>query len=118
MPFDVAKTLWALGIGAVLLVGVDQLARLAAPNLKLGYRILLLGALMCTSSVRWGFISLQAAPLIFGLLGLYLLALDREVAPLSGADDHRIRMSIGVDLRRNRKLDRRRVLIAKYTGTR
>ena len=35
------------------------------------------GAVMCSSSIRWGFQLLQAAPLALGLMGLFLAALLR-----------------------------------------
>jgi hypothetical protein len=77
LPFSLAKMTWALLLWVVLLTGVNKLLRMAAPNLPFGYRLLILGGIMSTSVVRWGFISLQPAPLIFGLLGFYMDALAR-----------------------------------------
>jgi Glycosyltransferase family 87 len=74
LPFGVAKASWTVAIAVVLFAGLHELLRLVTPRMPLGYRVLILGALSVSAAVRWGFISLQAAPLLFGLLGLYLAA--------------------------------------------
>ncbi|MBV9354476.1 MAG: DUF2029 domain-containing protein, partial [Chloroflexi bacterium] len=84
LPVEAARSVWFLLSVGVLLVGVYQLMRLFAPSWTLGVRIAVLGTLMCTSAARWGFYYLQPAPLIFGLLCLYLVALNRKRSVLAG----------------------------------
>jgi hypothetical protein len=67
----------------VLLGGVNQLMRTVSPGLPGATRMLVLGALTCTSAARWGFYYLQGAPLVFGLLCLYVVALHRNRALLA-----------------------------------
>jgi hypothetical protein len=75
LPLGIARTIWFALTCAVLLVGVHQLLRLLLPRLRAEYRVLILGAVMCASSVRWGLLYLQTAPLIFGLLCLFVVEL-------------------------------------------
>lgn len=78
LPLAAAKLTWFAASTAVLLLGFDRLLGLVAPRLPTGYRVLALGALLCSSAARWPFLYLQAAPLVFGLLCLELVALHRR----------------------------------------
>lgn len=72
LPFALAKPLWFLFMWTVLLIGVYRLTLYFAPTMHPSHRLLILGLVMCSSAVRWGFVDLQMAPAILGLLGLYL----------------------------------------------
>lgn len=72
LPFAVAKPLWFLFMWSVLLIGVYRLTLYFSPTMHRSHRLLILGLVMCSSAVRWGFVDLQMAPAILGLLGLYL----------------------------------------------
>jgi hypothetical protein len=78
LPYEIAKLLYFILSTAVLLGGVYRLMQLYTPCLPFGTRILILGAVLCSSGARWAFLDLQAAPLIFGLLGLFLWELDKQ----------------------------------------
>jgi hypothetical protein len=78
LPFDLAKTALFLLSCAVLLAGGNMLLQLVFPRWHLGYRVLLLGALMSASATRWAFLYMQTAPLIFGLLCMFVVALHRR----------------------------------------
>jgi hypothetical protein len=78
LPYEIAKGLFFILSTAVLLGGTYRLMQLFTDGLQLGTRVLILGAVMCSAGARWGFFYLQAAPLVFGLLGLFLWELDRK----------------------------------------
>lgn len=78
LPYQSAKVLYFLLSIAVLLGGTWRLMQLYTDGLRIGTRVLILGALLCSSGARWGFFYLQAAPLIFGLLGLFLWELHEQ----------------------------------------
>jgi hypothetical protein len=78
IPFQVARVVWFVLSNTVLLVGASQLIQLMAPRLKVGYRALVLGALLCASGTRWAFLFLQAAPLVLGLLCMFVVAVQRR----------------------------------------
>jgi len=78
LPYEIAKVLYYILSTAVLLGGVYRLMQLFTNSLQFGTRVLILGALPCSAGARWGFFYLQAAPLVFGLLGLLLWALHKQ----------------------------------------
>lgn len=85
LPYQLAKITWFVLACGVLLGGVWQLMRVFVPDMATGYRVLVLGALMCTSAARWGFFYMQAAPLLFGLLCFFVVALHRKHAGIAFA---------------------------------
>jgi Glycosyltransferase family 87 len=78
LPYETAKVLYFFLSVTVLLAGVWRLMQLFTKDFKFHTRLLVLGAIFCSSGSRWGFFYLQAAPLIFGLLGLLLWELDKR----------------------------------------
>jgi hypothetical protein len=78
LPYGLARAAFFLISSAVLLAGAYQLIELLLPRWHIGYRMLLLGAFFCASANRWAFLYLQAAPLIFGLLCMFVVALQRR----------------------------------------
>lgn len=78
LPYPAARMAWFwLGVAAVLF-GLWRLMRLLAPKWDSSTCLLLLGLVMCSSSVRWAFKVGQHAPLVLGLLGLFFVALARD----------------------------------------
>ncbi len=78
LPYGPARAAFFLISCLVLLAGANQLIQLLKPRWHMGYRVLLLGGLMCASANRWAFLYLQAAPLIFGLLCMFVVALHQR----------------------------------------
>ena len=78
LPYEIAKVLYFILSTAVLLGGTYRLMQLFTNDLQFGTRVLILGAVLCSAGARWGFFYLQAAPLVFGLLGLFLWELDKK----------------------------------------
>jgi hypothetical protein len=78
LPYEIAKVLYFILCTVVLLLGTYRLMELFTNGLQFGTRVLILGAVLCSSGARWGFFYLQAAPLVFGLLGLFLWELDKK----------------------------------------
>jgi hypothetical protein len=78
LPYEIAKVLYFILSTAVLLGGTYRLMQLFTNELQFGTRVLVLGAVLCSAGARWGFFYLQAAPLIFGLLGLFLWELHEK----------------------------------------
>jgi hypothetical protein len=78
LPYEIAKVLYFVVSTAVLLGGTYRVMQLFTAGLQFGTRVLILGAVLCSSGARWGFLYLQAAPLVFGLLGLFLWELDKQ----------------------------------------
>ncbi len=75
LPFRAASLLFILVDYAVLVYGVWRLTVAFAPEWDARYRILAIGLTVCAGSVRWGFGLLQVAPLMLGLLAVFVGAL-------------------------------------------
>jgi len=78
LPYEIAKALYFILSTAALLGGTYRLMQLFTQGLQFGTRVLILGAVLCSAGSRWGFFYLQPAPLVFGLLGLFLWELDKR----------------------------------------
>jgi Glycosyltransferase family 87 len=78
LPYGIAKVLYFILSTVVLLGGTYRLMQLFTDGLHFSTRILILGAVLCSAGARWGLFYLQAAPLVFGLLGLFLWELDKR----------------------------------------
>jgi hypothetical protein len=78
LPYEIAKVLYFILATTVLLGGMCRLMQLFTNGLQFGTQVLILGAVLCSAGARWGFFYLQQAPLIFGLLGLFLWELDKQ----------------------------------------
>lgn len=74
-PYGVAKVLWFLAICASLVFGVRAMVRVAAPRAGFHVWTLCAGIVLVSSAVRWGMALLQGAPLLLGLLCLFIAAL-------------------------------------------
>jgi len=78
LPYAVGQAAWFCLLTGVLMAGIWELLATFAPESRPATRVLLLGLVLCSSSLRWGFQLLQSAPLALGLLGLFLAALARN----------------------------------------
>ncbi len=78
LSYSAAKLVWFCLLTGVLAWGLWELIGAFAPRIGPAQRLLWLGALICCSSIRWGFLLLQSAPLALGLTGLFLAALLRN----------------------------------------
>jgi hypothetical protein len=77
-PFFVAKTLWFLVINGTLVLGVRALVRSAAPRAGAHLWMATSGAILLSAAIRWGMMLLQGAPIVLGLLCLFVVALQEE----------------------------------------
>lgn len=82
--FGIAKFLFFWLMTGALIGGLWTAMAVFLRETPPARRFLVLGLLMCCSANRWGFQLLQAAPLILGLLGLYMAALHRGRTGLAG----------------------------------
>lgn len=85
LPFSVlayvaGQKLWFLVMMAVMLIGVWSFLNCFAQKLTVAQRTVILGAICCSSCMRWGFYALQAAPMLVGLLGLFLVGIKKKNA--------------------------------------
>jgi hypothetical protein len=75
VPYWLARELWFFAGIAVMFYGLGRFMAAYVPGWDRSLRVLVLGAIMCTSCVRWGFKVAQPASLILGLFGLFLAEL-------------------------------------------
>lgn len=75
IPYWLARELWFYGGVAVMFYGLWRFMAAYIPSWDRSLRTLVLGAVMCTACVRWGFKVAQPASLILGLFGLFLAEL-------------------------------------------
>jgi hypothetical protein len=119
LPLDVAQQLFFVLSCTALLAGAYVLASVVHPGLAPGYGVLVVGALACTSVLRWAFAYLQVAPLIFGLLCLFsaALCLKRNFAALVlGAVALCLKFTFGLPFFGLAVLQRRYVLAASIVA--
>src|SRR6478609_2021815 len=74
LPYGLAKLAWFVVMDLVLVLGVRALVRVSAPRAGEHAWIFWAGAILLSSTVRWSMILLQGAPLVFGLLCLFVTA--------------------------------------------
>jgi Glycosyltransferase family 87 len=120
LPVQMAKAAFFVLSSAVMLFGAHQFLQLVAPRWHIGYRVLVLGALMAASATRWAFMYLQAAPLILGLLCMFIVALQRRrmaVAFLTAAIAVCLKITLGLPFLILAVVQRRYVLAAAIGGT-
>jgi hypothetical protein len=53
LPLKAASAVWFAVSSLILSAGVLQLIGMTAPRLPLGYRVLVVGGLMCAAATRW-----------------------------------------------------------------
>ena len=85
LPYGVAKFLWFVVMDLVLVLGVRQLVRVAAPRAETRVWVFCAGVILLSSTLRWSMILLQGAPLVFGLLCLFIAAEHDERPRLATA---------------------------------
>jgi len=73
IPYSVAKQLWfVLGI-VVMLYGLWRFMAAYMPRWDRSLRTLVLGVVMCTACVRWGFKVAQPVSLVLGLFAIFMV---------------------------------------------
>lgn len=75
LPYSTAKWVWFLLIDAALVFGIRALVRTAAPSSKPHVWMSCAGIVLLSAAIRWGLMLLQAAPLVLGLLCLFVALL-------------------------------------------
>lgn len=77
-PYGTAKTLWFLVMAAALVFGVRALVKVGAPGSAAHVWTISTGIVLLSAAVRWGMLLLQGAPLVLGLLCLFVAALHGD----------------------------------------
>jgi hypothetical protein len=73
IPYSVARQLWfVLGI-VVMLYGLWRFMAAFLPQWDRSLRVLVLGVVMCTACVRWGFKVAQPVSLVLGLFAIFMV---------------------------------------------
>jgi Glycosyltransferase family 87 len=75
IPYWLARELWFYAGIAVMFYGLWRFMAAYIPSWDRSLRVLVLGLVMCTACVRWGFKVAQPAAMIFGLFGVFLAEL-------------------------------------------
>jgi Glycosyltransferase family 87 len=84
-PYGIAKLAWLLVIDLTLAFGIRSLVRFAAPQARTHVWVFCLGIVLLSSALRWGMILLQGAPLVLGLLCLFIVSVHGNRPYLSAA---------------------------------
>jgi hypothetical protein len=119
LPLHTAQIVFFVLSGSAVLGGVYSLTRLVAPGMAPGYVALILGLIVCAAATRWAFLYLQAAPLAFGLLGFYVVALERRRSLLAlalAAVVLCLKITLGLPFIGLALLQRRWMLLASLTA--
>ena len=77
LPYVVAKWTFAVVITALIVVGIRELVRLARPDAPPHLWMIAAGIVLASSAMRWGMMLLQVAPLVLGLLCVFVSLLHR-----------------------------------------
>jgi len=75
LPYELGKVLWFLAIELTLIFGVRRMVQIAAPLAEPYVWMSAVALVLFSSSVRWGLILLQGAPLALGLLCWLVVAM-------------------------------------------
>ncbi len=78
LPFGVSKTLWFVLLSVSMIFGVRALVQRVAPGRPSYVWTISAGIVLLSSAVRWGMMLLQGAPLVLGLLCLFVALLHGE----------------------------------------
>jgi hypothetical protein len=73
-PYAIAKSLWLALLIASVVFGVRAVVRVAAPHAARSSWMIAAGLILLSAATRWGMTPLQGAPLIFGLLCVFVAA--------------------------------------------
>jgi Glycosyltransferase family 87 len=77
VPYPYAHVAWLVLLIGVLLLGARALIRLARPSAPRHYWMIATGLVLLSACVRWGMTPAQGAPLLLGLLCIFVVALHR-----------------------------------------
>jgi len=81
LPYKLAVLAWTVLTFVVFAGGIWALCRLPWARRHPAYAVLIVGICVCTASFRHGMTSLQVAPIQVGLLGFFIVALERKHSP-------------------------------------
>lgn len=76
LPFPIARAVFFLVTNLVVVLGCRALVRHVAPKSATHVWLIATGLVLMAASIRWGMMLLQLAPLMFGLLCFFIVALD------------------------------------------
>jgi hypothetical protein len=87
VPYPLARELWFIANVLVMLYGLWRFMQSFVPTWDRSLRVLVLGIVMMAACTRWSFKVAQAAPMILGLFGLFMVELkhDRQWAAFAMA---------------------------------
>ncbi len=85
LPYELGKLAWRLTIVLILVFGVRSLIRVIAPRSGSHVWMLCAGGILLSSTLRWGMMLLQGAPVVLGLLCLFVAALHGGRTTLGSA---------------------------------
>lgn len=78
VPYVVAKWSFAIVINVAIVFGIRGLVRLAKPDAGPHVWMIAAAIVLASSAMRWGMMLLQVAPLVLGLLCLFVSLLHRD----------------------------------------
>jgi hypothetical protein len=78
LSYGAAKWAFAALINVAIIFGIRELVRVAKPDAPPHLWMLAAGVVLASSAMRWGMMLLQVAPLVLGLLCLFVSLLHRD----------------------------------------
>ena len=78
LPFRSAQLLWLAMLISIVLLGIRALVRVFFKRETSATWIAIAGLVLLSASIRWGMTPLQGAPLVMGLLCLFVVCIDRD----------------------------------------
>ena len=78
LPYHIAQLLWLAMLIGVVVLGTRALVRMCYEDTNTAAWMAVAGFVLLSASIRWGMTHLQAAPLIMGLLCLFVVCIDRD----------------------------------------
>jgi hypothetical protein len=76
--FRNAQLLWLAILIGVVVLGTRELTRMGDERERTATWMAIAGLVLLSASIRWGMTPLQGAPLVMGLLCLFVICIDRE----------------------------------------
>lgn len=85
LPYALGKLAWHLTIVLTLLFGIRAMVRVVQPRAGAHVWMFSVGVVLLSSALRWGMMLLQGAPLVLGLLCLFVAAVHGNHKPIVAA---------------------------------
>ncbi|MFT3925216.1 MAG: glycosyltransferase family 87 protein [Myxococcales bacterium] len=77
-PYGLAEFAWFVTLVGAVILGVRAMLQLALPTAGRGAWVAAAAVILLSACIRWGITPLQGAPLVLGLLCLFLQAVERQ----------------------------------------